>query len=328
MDPSRSRLLEWLTLGVSRSLVRRHISDLNETLSPAAMAELLESVQHDCSNLDTSRLNNEVVQKIFSPEAMICHPLLIHFIRPATRMAHAHGHTVNCIPIVCRSGLRFAGRVTTLDRNNIMIVEIPLGSIIHLREIGLAIINLHNAIEYGQTEKVQLFSRVCRSFSALLFEPAPLAFEFGKIAFKNISTSYRLYSSQVTHVIGVFLILHELGHICKQHATDPNNDEQLRQQELAADAFAMECLFSTRKNDPKFERFRIMRIIYVCHLFSIFEVGLNDLGVELDGYPSFAKRREALLTHFQSGSEVVRSVINFNNAITDLPRPEFHPPQS
>jgi hypothetical protein len=324
----KSRLLEklmLLSIALSRRIFRRNTSDLDETLTPEAKAKLLEKATQDCSTLELSHLTSEITRALFSPEAMLGHPFLIHFIRPASRMALKLGHKVNGIPILSSPNLRFAGRATMLDNQAVKLVEIPLGSVLLLRELGLAIVNLHFAIEYREEKKIQFFSRVCRFLSALLFKPAPLAFEMGQVAFAKVPMSYKVYATQASHVLGVFLILHELGHICLGHnLVDPISDKECRTQELAADVFAMDCQFAPKKGNPRYEPFRKMQMIYVCHMFSIFDVGLADLRIELDGYPSFASRREALLEHFLPGSDVVRSVKNFNAAIVALPPPDLH----
>jgi hypothetical protein len=324
MGLQKSRLFERLILlqiALSRWLCRRNISDFNNAITSEAKERLLEKAIKECAYLDVSHLNVDIVTALFSPESMLQHPLLMHFIRPASRMALNLGYKVNGVPIVSSPNLRFAGRTSMLDEQNLKIAEIPLGSILLLRELASAILNLHNAIAYGESEKVQFFARVCRFLSALLCKPAPYAFHLSQASFASMPISYTLYSSQVYNVLGVFLILHELGHICLRHNLDPISDQQSCAQELAADVFAMEGLFSPKKDNPRYEPFRKMQMIYICHMLSIFEIGYTDMGIKLDGYPSFASRREALLTHFQSGTDVISSVNEFNVAIAVLPPP-------
>src|SRR3954447_3877285 len=95
-----------------------------------------------------------------------------------------------------------------------------------------------------------------------------------------------------------FLILHEVGHICKNHNLGPLSDAQRRRQEHEADVFAMECLFSMKRGNAIFEPFRKMSMTHVCNLLSVMEAEFDASGVALDGYPSFKDRRITLLKHF------------------------------
>jgi hypothetical protein len=180
---------------------------------------------------------------------MLCHPLLIHHIRPATRFASAAGYVTSGIPLITSPDLTFGGRALRLQSSNLAIAEIPLGLVFLFRELGRGIINLHDAIRYKQPQGIDLFAKSCSLLAYLIYQPAPVVFNMGQELVKNTSLKYKIYASQITQVLTAFVVLHEIGHICKNHNMDPFSDEESKRQEHEADIFAMECLFAPKKRE-------------------------------------------------------------------------------
>jgi hypothetical protein len=318
--PSMGRLgrLLFRLMSFSAWLSRRRALELLQSLNSAQRVELLERIKKAQNKLVLSRMPDDIAKLLFSPQAMLVHPLLIHYIRPAIRMASARGYDASEIPIITNPELTFGGQAVPLASSSLKIAEIPLGLVFLLRELGRGIVNLHNAIQYKESEKVRLFAKACVQLSALIYEPAPVAFSMGEHLFKKIPFSYKLYAAQASHVLGVFLILHEAGHICRNHNLDPWSDEQIEKipdQEHQADIFAMECLLSIKKDNPKFQVFRDIEMIYVCDLLSLMEIEFEASGQSLNGYPSFKDRRVTLLSQFESTDDVRNAVILFEQEL-------------
>jgi hypothetical protein len=314
--PGRLLLLgNWFSLRLSR----RRAAELEKLLGREQFYLLHKRVEMSLSGLPTSQVPTEIVQSFFSAEAMLSHPLLIHYIRPAIRMAAAARYDISGIPVITSPTLTFGGEAVPLGSSGLKVAEIPLAVVFLLRELGRAIVNLHQAIEYNQPDRVQIFARACGRLSTLIYEPAPIAFYIGQNFFRKTSSAYKLFSAQASQVLAVFLILHEMGHIFKNHALPPRNDDQRRDQEHDADKFAMHCELAPKRDEVRFEPFRKLQMIYICNLFTLMERELKLSGIPLNGYPSFEARRAVLLEHFQSTRVVRNSVARFEQEVGAIP---------
>ena len=282
--------------------------------TPEQKKELDRRIALSCNAQALSEIPSELVNFLFSPQAMLAHPLLVPFIRPATRLARANGYDIVGIPIITSPVLTFGGQAEQLD-SGLKVAEIPLGFIFLLREIGRGILNLHHAIQCEETDKAESFADVCSQLSKLIYRPAAEAFNLGQNHFGKTSFSYKLFATHVSHVLGVFTILHEVCHICKNHNLKPWSHEQIQEQEFDADIFAVECIFSSKKDSKMYDQWRNQMLIYVCDLFSLMEVELNVSGGELNGYPSFDARRINLLDNFKANEQVRTAVDKFHKAL-------------
>jgi hypothetical protein len=312
------------SLYYSRRVARRVTQ---EALTALGNENQLRPVLHARAEKNAPNLANIPVPEpmkslLFSPDAMMSHPFLAHHIRPAKRFAAAAGHDVSHIPIVASSRLTFGGEAIELEPSCLKIAEIPLGLVFLFRELALGILNLHNALEYNQAQEIERFSKACALLACLIFLPAPISFTAGQIAFKKMPLKYRLYASQTMQILTGYVLLHEMGHICLNHNLDPSEIER-KDQELAADVFAMRCMFAPKLNAPSFALFRKIQIINVCHLLTLLEYRFAD-GGDLAGYPTFAERRSNLLNSFEGtdsvDASVKRSIAAFEKAVQKAPR--------
>jgi hypothetical protein len=305
----------------SAAFSRRENESLEKSLGRDAYEALLDHVRASSANVNTLQIPSDFIEDMLSPSAMLSHPLLVHFIRPATRMARSLGYDVRHIAVISNASLTYAGRAIVLDGFNVSVVEIPLGTVLILRELARVILNLHNAIQYEDHANINTFSRLCRILSNMLYAPAQHAYFVSQQLVNDIKFAYELYAAQAYHVLGAFLILHEMGHIIREHDLDPINEEQSHRQEYEADVFAMECEFAPKMHSRAFESFRELQMIYVCHMFSIFDIGYVDAGIKMDDYPSFSDRRSNLLSRLHASDRVMRAVDLFDRAVRSLPKP-------
>ncbi|PDT44740.1 hypothetical protein CO661_27000 [Sinorhizobium fredii] len=267
---------------------------------------LLSHVKAETVGMRPPDIADEIFEYYFSPDAMLAHPFLVRYIRPAIRFVESYGCDFGRTPIITSPALTFGGQAIPLDTTKLKVAEIPLGLVFMLREIGRGILNLHNAIARQRANEVESFAQACADVAKLLYEPAAKVYEVSSKKFRSTSLTSKLFSAQTTQVIAVFVILHEAGHICLQH----DLNQVRRDQEFAADIFAVEAFRSTKK-DTRFNVFYDLALIYVCDLFTIMELEFAVNGGSLLGYPSFAERRNNLLSHFEPAPDVIAVIEAF-----------------
>jgi hypothetical protein len=285
---------------------RNEVLSRYKALTLEEYRDLLTHVKAETAGMRPPDVPDEVFQYYFSPDAMLAHPFLVGYIRPAIRFLKSYGCNFDRTPIITSPALTFGGQAIPLDATKLKVAEIPLGLVFLLREVGRAILNLHNSIAEQSTNKIESCAALCADVAKLLYEPAAMVYEVGSQKFRYTSLKSKLFSAQTTHVIAVFVILHEAGHICLRH----DLNQITRDQEFAADIFAVEA-FRSAKRDPKFNVFYDLALIYVCDLFSIMELEFALNGGSLLGYPSFAERRDNLLFHFKPAPDVMAAIEAF-----------------
>lgn len=252
-----------------------------------------------------------------SPEAMICHPLLVHYIRPAQRVARKAGFEIRHIPVIASPVLRFGGQARRLEQSELVVAEIPLGLILLLREIGRAVLTLHNAIQYETNAAIPAAVKACRTLSNLLQEEATQAFKFGQ---EHLETSMTFKSKSLSALtsmnFAMFVILHEIGHVCQCHDLDGEDEELSRQQEYEADAFSMRCLLRSKESESLgWSHFSEFQFTSVCELFILFELHYLRMSDSFpSSYPTFADRRRYLYSKFDPPGRVLEAVQKFYDA--------------
>jgi hypothetical protein len=164
----------------SIKLAKQHAAGLRRHLRTEAWDNLTKKAYDNSLHQDLTGIPAAFGQYLFSSDAMLSHPLLIHFIRPAVRMALAAGHKISGIPIIMNPSLRFGGQTIPL-KPDLKVAEIPLGLIFLFRELGRGILNLHNAIYYKEPDNIRVFAQACSDLSILIYKPATLAFSLGNV---------------------------------------------------------------------------------------------------------------------------------------------------
>jgi hypothetical protein len=97
---------------------------------------LLARADESTRSLDLTGVPVQLRWFLYSPQSMLCHPLLVHYIRPARRMASAAGYATSNIPVITNPNLTFGGHALRLQPSNLTIAEIPLGLVFLFRELG------------------------------------------------------------------------------------------------------------------------------------------------------------------------------------------------
>jgi len=320
-------LSQWYSI----RLARKQGLELRHAMSAQQWQALLAKVEENSRSLDLwTEVPDQVRSFLFSPQSMLCHPLLVHHIRPAKRFASAAGYVTSGIPVITNPNLTFGGRALPLQPSNLIIAEIPLGLVFLFRELGRGILNLHNAIEYKQQRNIETFAKACSLLSYLIYQPAPVVFKVGEKLFEKTSFKYKTYATLFTQILSAFVILHELGHICKSHNLDPLSEDESKRQEHDADIFAMECLFAPKRENPTYAPLRRLQMITVCNLLTLMDLEFEMSGAKLNGYPSFSDRRLKLLHHFDSTDGVADGVMESISAFELEVRsaPKFRRPLS
>ena len=176
---------------IRRARKRRLV--LRNSMSAEQWEDLTARVDEITKDLSFQNLPDQLRSFLFSPEAMLCHPLLVAHIGPAVRFASAAGYETSSIPVISSPKLTFGGQARELQPSNLRIAEIPLGLVMLLRELGRGILNLHNAIQYNQPQNIELFGKVCSALSDLAHQPAPVAFYAGESFFRKTSFKYKIF---------------------------------------------------------------------------------------------------------------------------------------
>lgn len=285
-------------------LARKIGSELRGTMNEQQWGALLARANTNASSIDLSTVPSQLQAFLYSSESMLCHPLLVHYIRPAMRMASVAGYSAAGIPVIANPNLNFGGHAIQLEPSGLKITEIPLGLIFLFRELGRAILNLHNAIENEQTSDIPQAAKACSLLSFLINQPAPIAFNAGSALFKHTPFKNKAFAVQFTQNLAIFVMLHEMGHVCKAHNLNPFSEDESKSQEHEADIFAMECLFAPKKDIPRFAIYRKIQMAVVCHWLTLMDIQAETSGANLYGYPSFAARRRKLLEHFGATDSV------------------------
>jgi hypothetical protein len=297
-------LSQWYSI----RLARKKGLELRQAMGTEQWEALIARAAENSRHLDLSSVPDQFRSFLFSPESMLCHPLLVHYIRPAMRMASAAGYVATGVPVITNPNLTFGGHAFELEPSALKIAEIPLGLVFLFRELGRGILNLHNAIQNEQERDIPPSSKACLLLSSLIYQPATVVFQLGETLFKKTSFKNKLYATQITHVLGVFVILHEIGHICKGHNLTPFSEEESKRQEHEADIFAVECLFAPKRDNPRYAPFRKIQMIAVCNLLTLMDIHADASAANLYGYPSFKERRLKLLGHFGATDGVSKAV--------------------
>jgi hypothetical protein len=165
-------------------------------------------------------------------------------------------------------------------------------------------------------DKLQVYLDALRVVVSELDAPSPQVFVRVNDALKGL-TPPRLGVVHFAHLIGVFLMLHELGHVGLKHWTPDHmgtlSTEEcivLRNQEIAADRFAAGCILRTSRDRPvHWDDVREMHILWICQFLSAIELHLKGTRKEVpQHYPTFEERRLALLESFQAPHRLRSSV--------------------
>jgi hypothetical protein len=308
----RDRLVLLLAKLPSKRMARRVALGWQEGLAPPQLAELYLHVDSIRDQTDSSKLPNELAELLYSVDAILANPFLVHYIRPAIRMAKANGYEIGNIPIITNPSLTFGGAAVPLP--NLCIAELPLGIIFMLREIARGIVSLNNTIQYKKIDKSKQFAYSCSVLSLLMFDKFtdvyPIFFDLFEA---TTPISEKIFATQATHVLGVFLILHEIGHICCNHDfTLPKGSERRKRQEHEADLFAVECLFAIQRDNPRYTPLRDIMLVYICGLFAIMETGADCNNIDIEGYPRFQDRYLEILAKFDASGKVRKAVMDFH----------------
>lgn len=315
-----------LTQWFSIRLARRKGLELREYMTDQQWGDLLAKADAYSASIASDSVHDTKIREfLYSSQSMLCHPMLVHYIRPAKRLAAAAGYAGDGIPVITNPNLTFGGRAFELERSALKVAEIPLGLVFLFRELGRGILSLHNAIENSETQNVPMYARACSLLSTLIYKSALVVYPMGEAIFKGMPFKNSVYAAHMAHILGVFVILHEMGHICKDHNLMPLSEEESKAQEHEADIFAMECLFAPKKNRPAFASYRKIQMACVCHLFSLMDLHAETSGANLYGYPSFNERKRKLLNHFAMtdgvSDAVRRSVETFEREVWIAPPP-------
>jgi hypothetical protein len=88
-------LSQWYSI----RLARKQRLELRQSMTSQQWEALLARADESSRSLDLTNVPDQVRSFLFSPQSMLCHPLLVHYIRPAMRLASAAGYVTSDIPV-------------------------------------------------------------------------------------------------------------------------------------------------------------------------------------------------------------------------------------
>lgn len=207
----------------------------------------------------------------------------------------------------------FASKFKVSDRR---FVQLPFGFVFGLRCIA--------EIALGLYENDKLQERRYDYFEALSVLATELSGPtlnlyvnvFSKLGKKTRSRpSFSVI--QCAHVMGIFLLLHEFGHVGLDHWIPPSVQKlstqervRLRSQELSADEFAARCILrAPQGTSVRWDDVREMHSLFILMLLLTLETHCRVRNLKVpEYYPSFSERSQSLMITLEAPARLRTSI--------------------
>lgn len=257
------------------------------------------------------------LEAVLTPDQVLANPLLTPYRRPAFRFLPAEQReSLKLTPILIapRFGFNaFANKFRTSDKR---FVQLPFGVIFGLRCIAEVALGLYRTDKLHEPphDYIGALSVLATELSGPTLN---LYFDVYSKLGREVHNRVSLSVVQCVHVMGVFLLLHELGHVGLDHWIPPNIQHlseaermRLRSQELAADEFAVRCILRTVQGSlVPWDDVREMHSLFIFMLLLTLETHCRVRGLNVpDYYPSFSERMKSLITSLKAPPRLARSL--------------------
>ncbi|MFB9950949.1 hypothetical protein ACFFP0_19035 [Rhizobium puerariae] len=324
--------LLWLRWGS-----RRYEKELDSQLSGSERAELKAIAgkigKSDKAFLELSRtaskdgLRAEAPElfELFDIKSILHNPFILPYRRPALRFCPPqYRELLESTPVVTIPDFHFHASTRRFAGSNRAFVKVPFGLVFALGAIARAAFGVYQDLDGRR------FATLKEKLSALFFiagnitAPTPIL----AAAVTQTMGSVRIVSAakpaHVMHVMGVFVLLHEFGHVALNHQPcGPNPThleiERAMAQEFEADAFALASILRVDlKGAVPWDDVRKLHAFCVCMLLLTLELHTTLRNVRLKPqYPTFLERCKALLDQF-SAPETLRDAVDHFSYVLDV----------
>jgi hypothetical protein len=245
-----------------------------------------------------------------NPILILNNPYITPYRRPAFRLLpeRFRSSLIN-IPIVATPQFHFEAFSSKFTSSGRRFVELPFGVMFMLRP--LAEIALGFYMNQTPNAVFALYQEALCFLVREIATPTPAIFA-GVTNILGKRSRFKLSTVHTAHLMGVFILLHELGHAALDHCAPGdmamlNHGERhlLRNQEFRADEFAALAILRTEATDSvPWDDVREMHLLCICLLFLV----LDKVFKVPEYYPSFVERLSTLLDTFRAPDRLRRSV--------------------
>lgn len=315
-----------------RWVSRRYEKELDNQLSEAERAELRAIVskisKSDKAFMALSRTATSDRFRAEAPElfelldvkSILHNPFILPYRRPALRFCPPqYRELLTSTPVITIPDFHFHASTRRFAGSKRAFVKVPFGLVFALGSIARAAFGVYQDLDE------QRYSTLKEKLSALFFiagnitAPTPVLAAAVTQTMGSVQILSMAKPAHVMHVMGVFVLLHEFGHVALNHqpcGPDPTRFEIERAmaQEFEADAFALASILRIDlKGSVPWDDVRKLHAFCVCMLLLTLELHTNLRSVRLKPqYPSFLERCKALLDQFSAPEPLREAVVHFS----------------
>jgi hypothetical protein len=257
------------------------------------------------------------LEAILSPERVLANPLLTPYRRPALRLLPAAQREIlNLTPILLVPRFNFNAFASKFKNSDRKFVQLPFGFVFGLRCIAEIALGLYKN-DTLQERRHDYFE----ALSVLAAELSGPTLNLYVNVFSKLGRKARSRPSlpviQCAHVMGIFLLLHEFGHVGLDHWIPPSvqklstqQKERLRSQELGADEFAARCILRAPKGmSVPWDDVREMHSLFILMLLLTLETHCRVRSLKVpEYYPSFSERSQSLISTLEAPPRLRASI--------------------
>jgi hypothetical protein len=257
------------------------------------------------------------LEALLSPERVLANPLLTPYRRPAFRFLPAsQRESLSLTPILVVPRFSFNAFANKFKVSDKRFVQLPFGFVFGLRCIAEIGLGLYRGDQFRDPQ-LDYFGALLVLARDLGGPTLNLYFDVYEKLGRKVHDRVSLSVVQCVHVMGVFLLLHELGHVSLDHWIPSSirhltieETMRLRSQELAADEFAVRCILrETQDSHVPWDDVREMHCLFVLILLLTLETHCRVQKLNVPNhYPSFSERTQSLIRTLKAPSRLEKSI--------------------
>ncbi len=317
--------------------------ELKRIMSPKKGDNLYNVTLLDLAPMIMSRITEPTLRNLFpelfgilSGDPVLASICVLPYLKPALRFVpQEYVARLRLVPIATLPKMEFPtayyNRLETTGKPGKQYIKVPFGFFFALAAIAQAGFGLYDAA--SRLEQVGLDNEkawTCFSIASEAFHD--LVSRLGALT-PALSTNVRrimgepqgfsaLQMVHVMHTMGIFMVLHEFGHVVFNHRSpskkeaelDASEVERLRKQELEADKFAIDALLRRKVNSSiAWDDVRELHILCVCILLITINKYFEVYDLKPKGYyPTIRERCAAILDNFGAPASLREKIDMFH----------------
>ncbi|MDX1158756.1 hypothetical protein [Sinorhizobium medicae] len=329
------KLPQRLYLLCLRWVSRRYEKELDSQLSEGERSELKAIVSKisksdktfmklsRTATSDRLRAESPALFELLDVKCILHNPFILPYRRPALRFCPPqYRELLTSTPVVTIPDFHFHASTRRFAGSKRAFVKVPFGLVFALGAIARAAFGVYQDLDGRR------YSTLKKKLSALFLiagnitAPTPALAAAVTQTMGSVTILSVTKPAHVMHVMGVFVLLHEFGHVALNHqpcGPEPTRLELERAmaQEFEADAFALASILRVDlKGSVPWDDARKLHAFCVCMLLLTLELHTNLRSVRLrPQYPSFVERCKVLLDQFAAPESLRDAVDHFSYVI-------------